>query len=337
MVSVPPASRRGVVTAASAGPTIAGPVGQDLRRRRRAAAEGRAGDRRAPARRAGAGRRRAAPCRCPARSPYRVPCPAVPLPPRCSPGTTATAAACPGAPRRARRPIRTASGSARSCCSRPPWRRSIPYYERFLTRFPDGRGAGRGADEAAVMAAWAGLGYYARARNLHACARAVAAARRVPARRRRGCGRCRASAPIPPRRSRRSRSACRRCRWTAMSSAWSRGCSRSTTPLPAAKRQIAAAAARLGADPAARARGRRFRAGAVRSRRHGLHAGRARLRAVPLAGGLRRPPRGHRRRACRARRRSRRGRCATACISGWPTTAAACCCAAARRAGCSAA
>ena len=30
------------------------------------------------------------------------------------------------------------------------------------------------ADEAEVMAAWAGLGYYARARNLLACARAVA-------------------------------------------------------------------------------------------------------------------------------------------------------------------
>ncbi len=29
------------------------------------------------------------------------------------------------------------------------------------------------ADDAAVMAAWAGLGYYARARNLHACAKAV--------------------------------------------------------------------------------------------------------------------------------------------------------------------
>ena len=31
------------------------------------------------------------------------------------------------------------------------------------------------ADDADVMAAWAGLGYYARARNLLACARAVAA------------------------------------------------------------------------------------------------------------------------------------------------------------------
>lgn len=50
----------------------------------------------------------------------------------------------------------------------------IPYYERFLTRFPD-VAALAAADEAPVMQAWAGLGYYARARNLHACARVVAA------------------------------------------------------------------------------------------------------------------------------------------------------------------
>lgn len=49
-----------------------------------------------------------------------------------------------------------------------------PYYERFTARWPtvDALAA---ADEAEVMAAWAGLGYYARARNLLACARAVAA------------------------------------------------------------------------------------------------------------------------------------------------------------------
>ena len=48
----------------------------------------------------------------------------------------------------------------------------IPYYERFTTRWPtvDALAA---ADDADVMAAWAGLGYYARARNLLACARAV--------------------------------------------------------------------------------------------------------------------------------------------------------------------
>ncbi len=50
----------------------------------------------------------------------------------------------------------------------------LGYYERFLARWP------RVTDLAAatldeVLAQWAGLGYYSRARNLHACAKAVAA------------------------------------------------------------------------------------------------------------------------------------------------------------------
>ncbi|MCC6713684.1 MAG: A/G-specific adenine glycosylase [Gammaproteobacteria bacterium] len=48
----------------------------------------------------------------------------------------------------------------------------IPYYERFLARFPDVRTlAAAPLDD--VLALWAGLGYYARARNLHRCAEAV--------------------------------------------------------------------------------------------------------------------------------------------------------------------
>ena len=47
-----------------------------------------------------------------------------------------------------------------------------PYYARFLARWPDIRGlAAAPLDD--VLKAWAGLGYYARARNLHACAAAV--------------------------------------------------------------------------------------------------------------------------------------------------------------------
>ena len=46
------------------------------------------------------------------------------------------------------------------------------YFERFTARWPTVRGLAA-ADDADVMAAWAGLGYYARARNLLACARAV--------------------------------------------------------------------------------------------------------------------------------------------------------------------
>jgi A/G-specific adenine glycosylase len=49
-----------------------------------------------------------------------------------------------------------------------------PYFEKFTARWPDVR-ALAAADEAEIMAAWAGLGYYARARNLIACARKVAA------------------------------------------------------------------------------------------------------------------------------------------------------------------
>ena len=48
------------------------------------------------------------------------------------------------------------------------------YFIRFNTRWPT-VAALAGADETEVMAEWAGLGYYARARNLVKCARAVAA------------------------------------------------------------------------------------------------------------------------------------------------------------------
>lgn len=46
------------------------------------------------------------------------------------------------------------------------------YFQRFTSRWPDVR-ALAAADDADVMAEWAGLGYYARARNLLACARVV--------------------------------------------------------------------------------------------------------------------------------------------------------------------
>jgi len=49
-----------------------------------------------------------------------------------------------------------------------------PYFENFTTRWPT-VGALAAAPDGEVMAAWAGLGYYARARNLLACARTVAA------------------------------------------------------------------------------------------------------------------------------------------------------------------
>jgi A/G-specific adenine glycosylase len=47
-----------------------------------------------------------------------------------------------------------------------------PRFEEFVARWPDIESLAR-ADDATLMTAWAGLGYYARARNLIACARAV--------------------------------------------------------------------------------------------------------------------------------------------------------------------
>ncbi len=50
-----------------------------------------------------------------------------------------------------------------------------PYFRAFVERWPT-VGDLAAADLDAVLHAWAGLGYYARARNLHKCARAVAGA-----------------------------------------------------------------------------------------------------------------------------------------------------------------
>jgi len=47
-----------------------------------------------------------------------------------------------------------------------------PYFRAFLARWPDVRALAAAPLEE-VLSAWAGLGYYARARNLHACAKAV--------------------------------------------------------------------------------------------------------------------------------------------------------------------
>src|SRR6267378_8361057 len=48
----------------------------------------------------------------------------------------------------------------------------VPYFEKFLARWPDFDALGRASLDD-VLRMWAGLGYYSRARNLHACAVAV--------------------------------------------------------------------------------------------------------------------------------------------------------------------
>jgi len=50
----------------------------------------------------------------------------------------------------------------------------IPYYQRFMASFPTIDSLAR-ADEEAVLQHWSGLGYYSRARNLHAAAQVIAA------------------------------------------------------------------------------------------------------------------------------------------------------------------
>jgi A/G-specific adenine glycosylase len=49
---------------------------------------------------------------------------------------------------------------------------AIPYYERFLSRFPDVHALARSRIDD-VLALWSGLGYYGRARRLHEAARRV--------------------------------------------------------------------------------------------------------------------------------------------------------------------
>ena len=116
-------------------------------------------------------------CRSPARYPSRMlnarsDASPSPKPPTCSPGTTATGATCPGAPSPA-----SAADPYRVWLSEIMLQQTTvaavkPYLRALPRALPDRRGPGRGARRA-VMQAWAGLGYYSRARNLHACAKAV--------------------------------------------------------------------------------------------------------------------------------------------------------------------
>jgi A/G-specific adenine glycosylase len=132
----------------------------------------------------------------------------------------------------------------------------IPYFARFLDRFPTIE-ALAAAEEGAVMAAWAGLGYYARARNLHACARAVAADGGFP----RNVEGLRALPGIGPYTSAAIAAIAFGIPAVAVDGNVERVAARLfaiTEPLPAAKPAIAAAAVRLGTQPAARARASDF-------------------------------------------------------------------------------
>ena len=128
----------------------------------------------------------------------------------------------------------------------------LPYYESFLIRFPT-VAALAAADEGAVMAAWAGLGYYARARNLHACARAVAASGGFP----RDLAGLRALPGIGPYTAAAVAAIAFGVPAVPVDGNVERVAARVFAiidPLPSAKPAIAAAAALLGAQPAASAR-----------------------------------------------------------------------------------
>jgi len=127
-----------------------------------------------------------------------------------------------------------------------------PRFLRFLSRFPD-LAALAAAEEREVMEEWAGLGYYARARHLHAAAKALLARGGFPAEVAElaaipGIGPYTAAAvaaiafgqPVVPVDANVQRITARLF-----------GIDR---PLPAARSEIAAAAQRWMADPAARAR-----------------------------------------------------------------------------------
>jgi A/G-specific adenine glycosylase len=58
----------------------------------------------------------------------------------------------------------------------------VPYFERFLSRFPDVESLARASIDD-VLLHWAGLGYYSRARNVHAAAKTVVARGGFPTKR----------------------------------------------------------------------------------------------------------------------------------------------------------
>jgi len=128
----------------------------------------------------------------------------------------------------------------------------IPYYERFLIRFPTVQALAEAPSEA-VMQAWAGLGYYARARNLHACAQAVANLGEFP----RTLEGLRALPGIGPYTAAAVGAIAFGIAVVPVDGNVERVTSRVfaiTDTLPGAKPQIALAASRLGADAAAQAR-----------------------------------------------------------------------------------
>ena len=189
----------------------------------------------------------------------------------------------------------------------------IPRFERFVDALADASKRSPPRRDEDILSEWAGLGYYARARNLIACARAVVGRRRL------SVHRARASQLAGNRRLYRGRDRRDRVRpdaprsSTPMSRAWSPGSMRLEQP---AKQQIARLVAAM--TPAGRP-GDFAQAmmdlGATICRPAG-----AALRACPLSRIARLLPAG-RPKPSRRRRRSARGRSATGSPIGSSATA----------------
>ena len=159
-----------------------------------------------------------------------------------------------------------------------------PYYARFLARFPAVTELAAAPLED-VLKLWAGLGYYARARNLHACAKAVVEQHggEFPGHRR---GTARAS--------RHRRLHGRRDRGDCVRSAGESGRWQHRARDRAPVRRRGGIAGRQAAHPRARRKPHaatprgRLRAGHDGSRRHDLHAEETGLRALSMDGVMRR-------------------------------------------------
>src|SRR6266446_4423756 len=206
-----------------------------------------------------------------------------------------------------------------------------PYFDRFMARWLDvSTLAAASLDE--VLQLWQGLGYYARARNLHACARAVVDRHRgIFPEEIETLRACRGSATTPRRRSPRSPSTGARPRSTAMSSASS----------PASSRCGSRCRWRSGTSQRSLRHWFRSSAPATLPRRRWISAPRSARRAgravFSARGALAVPPRPPGwRKFCRRGPRSRSVRCATASHSGSLGRTARCCSAAARSEACSA-
>ena len=87
----------------------------------------------------------------------------------CWPGTTPTPATCRGASKRGVKPDPYHVWLSEIMLQQTTVAAVKDYYIKFLSRWPKVSDLAKASQED-VLRAWAGLGYYARARNLHACA-----------------------------------------------------------------------------------------------------------------------------------------------------------------------